>query len=218
MNAAFWHERWAQNQTGFHQDAVNPYLGRWLPALALAPDEPIFVPLCGKSHDMYWLRQQGHPVVGVELSPIATEAFFREHSLSPTRARRGTFEACEAEGIRVLCGDFFGLTRADLGPVRVVYDRAALIALPSDLRARYVRHLASLLEPDARMLLITLAYPQAQMDGPPFSVPDAEIRALYSDRYTVECAASEDVLAENARFRERGLTALRENIYLVRGH
>ena len=41
----------------------------------------VFVPLCGKTLDMVWLCQQGHTVVGCELSEIAALDFFKENSI-----------------------------------------------------------------------------------------------------------------------------------------
>ena len=78
MDTDYWRERWARSETGFHQKEINPHLQRFWSALNLAPGSRVFVPLCGKSRDMLWLRGQGHEVVGVEISPLAVEAFFAE--------------------------------------------------------------------------------------------------------------------------------------------
>lgn len=75
MNEAFWHERWARNEIGFHLGEVNPYLLRHWPSLALPNGARVLVPLCGKSLDMAWLVEQGFTVVGVELSEKAVRAF-----------------------------------------------------------------------------------------------------------------------------------------------
>lgn len=216
MEPQFWHERWRQNQIGFHQPTVNDHLVRFYPELQLAPGAGVFVPLAGKSVDMVWLRRQGHPVIGVELSPIAVQAFFAENGLFPQSTREGAFEVCEAEGVRLLCGDFFDLAPAQLADISAVYDRAALIALPADMRARYVEHLARVLPPDASMLLVTLEYPSGDMQGPPFSVTEAEARALFAPRFEVRLLAAVDRLASEPRFREKGVRRLEEKAYLLR--
>ena len=41
-----------------------------------------------------------------------------------------------------LCGDVFGVDAALLGDCAGVYDRAALIALPAEMRKRYVQTLS----------------------------------------------------------------------------
>ena len=119
------------------------------------------------------------PALGVELSPIAVQDFFRENGQTPSHEQSGKFDCCEAEGIRILCGDFFNLTKDDLAEVSAVYDRASLIALPPEMRERYARHLVSILPLAAQILLVTVDYPQAEMSGPPFAVSVSEVEALY---------------------------------------
>ncbi|PJN92627.1 thiopurine S-methyltransferase, partial [Amaricoccus sp. HAR-UPW-R2A-40] len=51
-------------------------------------------------------------------------------------------------------------------------------------RGRYAAHLAALTG-TAPQLLLAFDYDQAQLAGPPFSVTEAEIRALYEPGYRV---------------------------------
>ena len=220
MEKDFWLERWEREEIGFHQNEVNPYLRQYWQDLHLARDSVVFVPLCGKSSDMLWLREQGHQVLGVELSAIAVQAFFKESGYTPQQVTQhqvtgGKFDCCEANGIRILCGDFFDLSRDELAKVSVVYDRASLIALPPEMRVRYVRHLVSILPPATQILLITVDYPQPEMQGPPFSVASGEVEALYREYAEVHLLMQLDVLSKNPRFQERGLSRLQENIFLL---
>ncbi|MBI5449856.1 MAG: thiopurine S-methyltransferase [Gammaproteobacteria bacterium] len=215
MEQEFWLERWRKGEIGFHQSDINPYLQRYWPQLQLAPGSRVFVPLCGKSLDMLWLYQLGHAVLGVELSPQAVEGFFTDHALAAQRRSHGHFTCWQHDDIQLLCGDFFSLTAADLAGVTAVFDRAALIALPPPLRARYVEQLRRILPPQARILLVTINYPQHEMEGPPFAVPDEEVTALYGSWRTVMPLCCADVLAEQPRFRERGLTRLQESAWLL---
>lgn len=215
MKKDFWLERWEREETGFHQNAINPYLRRYWPELHLDGDRAVFVPLCGKSLDMLWLRDQGHPVVGVELSAIAVQAFFAENGYRPQHEAQEKFDRCEAGGIRILRGDFFDLCRDDLKNVAAVYDRASLIALPPEMREHYARHLASILPPATQILLVTVDYPPAEMQGPPFSVSAAEVEALFHDHAVVRMLSQAEVLAQNPRFQKRGLSRFRENIFLL---
>lgn len=213
MDISFWHDRWKQNEIGFHQADFNSHLQEFWPALGLPAKTRVFVPLCGKSRDLLWLRARGHGVLGVEVSPIAVRDFFRENRLTPQVTRRAPFETWEADGLTLLCGDFFALTPEPLADVRAVYDRASLIALPPAMRERYAAHMAALLPPAATILLITMEYPEAGMQGPPFSVEESEVRRLYENHFTVTSLLRKDILAENPRFRERGLSALHEHVY-----
>ncbi|HLF23292.1 MAG TPA: thiopurine S-methyltransferase, partial [Burkholderiales bacterium] len=107
-------------------------------------------------------------------------------------------------------------TAVDLRDIGAVYDRAALIALPTEMRRRYVEHMSAILAPNVETLLITLSYPAGEMKGPPFSVTDAEVHALYDDKFAVRRLAERDALEENARLRARGLTGLTEQAYRLR--
>lgn len=211
----YWLERWERDEIGFHQNEINPYLCQYLPQLQPAPGSEVFVPLCGKSGDMLWLRRQGYPVLGVELSVVAVQAFFGENGYTPRRIPLEKFDEWEANGIRILCGDFFDLDKDDLKKVGAVYDRASLIALPPEMRNRYVCHLYSILPPATRVLLVTLDYPQGEMSGPPFAVSPYEVAALYHQYAKISLMAQVDVLPQNPRFQERGLSRLQENIFLL---
>jgi thiopurine S-methyltransferase len=217
MQPEFWHERWRKGQIGFHQSAIDQNLTRHFPELKVAHGTRVFVPLCGKSLDLKWLRSQGYPVVGVELSALALEAFCAENGVPARRRTKGQFEIYEDSQLELHCGDFFALTPADLGEVGCVYDRAALISWAQELREPYVRHLATLLRPGTPMLLVTMEYLQSQMPGPPFSLSAAEVQALYSPYYVIEPLGRRDILASEPRLRARGITELDEACYrLVR--
>ncbi|MEJ2081035.1 MAG: thiopurine S-methyltransferase [Acidobacteriota bacterium] len=216
MDPAFWHERWQQNRIGFHLEDVNPYLRAHWAGLGLPASARILVPLCGKSVDLDWLAAQGHQVLGVEISPLAVEAFFREHGLSPhvSELRQG-LQRWQAGAISILCGDFMTLQAADLGGIDGVYDRAALIALPPARRPAYVGQLQRLAG-IVPQLLITLEHDGDPHAGPPFSVPDEEVRAHYGANYRIERCERADILGESPKFREQGLARLYETVYSLR--
>ncbi|HMK86360.1 MAG TPA: thiopurine S-methyltransferase [Steroidobacteraceae bacterium] len=217
MEPEFWHERWRSGEIGFHQSTVDRNLRRHWPSLALPKGSRVFVPLCGKSLDLLWLRDAGHSVVGVEISAVAVEAFFAENGISARRRVQGDFDILEAANLTLFRGDFFALTPALLGDVAALYDRAALVSWKGEQRPRYVEHVATLTSSAAQILLISLEYPQAQMSGPPFCVDGAEVRRLYSPLFRIEEIARGDILAYEPRFRARGLKELFEVCYhLVR--
>lgn len=216
MHQEFWQERWDRGEIGFHLRDVNPFLRRHWDSLGVAQGSRVLVPLCGKSLDLAWLAGQGLPVLGVELSEKAVEAFFAEHGLEPRIDEHGPFKRYRSESIEILCGDFFALTTQDVRDCHALYDRAALIALPDEMRRRYVAHLTEILPGDCAALLVTLDYPQEQMDGPPFAVSDALVHELYDGRWDVELLEQVDALAGNWKFIERGLTSLAERCYRMR--
>jgi thiopurine S-methyltransferase len=215
MEKDFWLERWEREEIGFHEGEVNTYLLQFWKEMKLEPAAMVFVPLCGKSLDLKWLREQGHPVLGVELSNVAVQAFFAENGYIPVHSMQGKFQHCEANGICILCGDFFDLSRKDLEAVSGVYDRASMIALPPDMRKRYVEHLVSILPAGVKILLIAIDYSQEEMAGPPFALSSDEVQKLYGKYASIKQLAQHDVLEKNSRFKSRGLTRMQESVYLL---
>ncbi|EKF74594.1 thiopurine S-methyltransferase [Alcanivorax hongdengensis A-11-3] len=209
MEKGFWEDKWQRNEIGFHLDRVHPLLSRFLPAMEWAPGSHLLVPLCGKTLDIGYLLESGFTVTGVELSAKAVVALFQQLGLDPGVSDWAGGRLYQQGALRVFQGDIFTLDGPTLGKVDGIYDRAALIALPDELRQQYARHLLALTDA-APQLLITLDYCQAQMPGPPFSVDADTVRALYADRYRIGDLSRRDILEYEPRFRERGLTALYE--------
>jgi thiopurine S-methyltransferase len=213
MTPDFWLNRWQRSELGWHEDEINRHLAEHWPRLALPSKTAVLVPLCGKSLDMLWLASRGHRVLGIDISPLAAEQFFAENQLEPRVDALGPFQRYQVDEITLLVGDFFALGPEQVAGIGAVYDRASLIALPPEMRPRYVRHLAALLPAGVCSLLITLEYDQARMKGPPFAVVEPEVRALFAPAFELETLSVFDALPESPRFRARGLEALEERIY-----
>lgn len=213
MQADFWLDRWRNAQIGFHQSATDKRLQAYWPSLKLPASSRIFVPLCGKSLDLLWLKTEGHSVAGIELSSIALESFCMEHGIPARRRALADFDIYEDERLALMRGDYFKLTRSLLGGVSAVYDRAALISWAPPLRSAYVNHLTSLTRAGTQTLLITVEYPEAQMSGPPFPLDRKAIDALYGEHHAIELLGTHDILDLEPRLRARGLTELREVAY-----
>lgn len=207
MDAEFWKARWREGQIGFHEGRPNGLLVAH--AKELGPPGRVLVPLSGKSEDMAYLASLGHEVVGVELAETAAVDFFREHGLEVEPREHGPFVERSAGGITILQGDIFDATPEWLGEFTAFYDRAAIVALPPELRPRYAAHLRALAGEKTPGLVITFEYPQEEMEGPPFSVPEAELRG-----YFPVLKALAERAADGPRARERGFT-FTERIFLV---
>ncbi|MEM8958493.1 MAG: thiopurine S-methyltransferase [Pseudomonadota bacterium] len=184
MDAEYWHRKWRDNQIAFHEPQANGLLREHLDRLGLEPGARVFLPLCGKTRDIGHLCGLGFRVVGAELSEAAVTQLFSDLDLVPEIQPFDSLRLYSAGPVSVFVGDVFALDREVLGPVAAVYDRAALVALPPDMCARYVEHVAAMTA-DAPQVVISLEYDQSTMAGPPFSVPEAEIRTLYGGRFSV---------------------------------
>lgn len=177
MEAEFWLARWQNNELGFQLDDVHPLLKQCLPQV-LGQHKRVFVPLCGKSLDMCYLATF-LPVTGVELSKIACDDFFSAYQQPFQQLSVPPFRCYSSERITLWQGDFFALSPAQLEGASLVYDRAALIALPEKMRQQYAAKLRQLLPAGSTILLVSLEYPQHEKQGPPFSVTAAEIGRLF---------------------------------------
>ena len=216
MDPDFWLQRWREGRIGFHNERVLPLLQKHWPALDLPRGSRVFVPLAGKSLDMLWLAAQGHRVLGVELSQLAVSQFFEENGLEPD-VRESNYGTHHVAGdIELILGDAFALDAAALADCTAFYDRAALIALPPALRARYVDELYARLPAGCDGLIVTLEYPQHEKDGPPFSVDEAEVRERYAPRWHVDLLERRDILGNEPRFAAEGVTALATAVYRLR--
>ncbi|MGO2339969.1 MAG: thiopurine S-methyltransferase [Psychrobacter sp.] len=197
MNPKFWQTRWQEGRIGFNQSEVNPFLIKHFSALKLPVGNRVLVPLCGKSIDMLWLSAQGYDVVGVELVETAVQAFFAEQNIVPTihqhlknPAIRYYQGQLSGQTITLWVADIFGLTADDIGRVDAVYDKAALIALPADMRAKYSEQIREI-SGKTSQLLITLNYDQSKRNGPPFSINNEQIQQYYGEYYQISELANE---------------------------
>lgn len=184
MEADFWHRKWASREIGFHLPEANPLLVEHFHKLNLSPGSRVFLPLCGKTRDIAWLLAQGYQVVGAELSEQAINELFTELALEPQTTNVAGLVHYYADNLDIFVGDVFSVSAELLGPVDAVYDRAALVALPAEMRRQYTSHLVSITAA-APQLVITYEYDQQQMSGPPFSVTEAEVRQHYAAVYKV---------------------------------
>ena len=223
MDTEYWLQRWREGRTGWHHEAVMPLLEKHWPSLGVPRNSRVFVPLCGKSLDMLWLSRQGMRVLGVDVSPIAIESFLAENQLhARTRsAAEGThYEVTNAPGgdVEIVNGDVFEVDSGAIRQCKAFYDRAALIAMPAPTRTQFARDVYMQLPAGSSGLLITLDYPEHQMQGPPFSVDEAEVHRLFDAQWKVERLERRDILASQPSFSEQGVTALHTAVYALRRH
>lgn len=215
MEPIFWHDRWQKGDIGFHQSEVNDLLRKHWPSLGFAPGSQVFVPLCGKSHDMAWLAAAGHHVIGAELSPVAVDAFFAERDLAPETRLTAGFSVKSAGPYELWCGDVFAFPVEAVAGCDAAYDRAALVAFPPEMQPRYAKKLIAILPRSARVLLVGLDFDQSVMAGPPFSTPRAQVEDLFGASFRIAALECCDGLKNSPNLKKRGVTRLEEALYLL---
>ena len=210
-----WISRWESNRIGWHAEQVNRHLNKYLDRFELSFGESVFVPLCGKTNDMQYLLEKNIKVIGVEMSNIAIEQFFSENNLDYSVSKIGQFVLYEGNGIILYCGDFFDLDSKHLKNVKAIYDRASLIALDEGLRQKYAKHLSDIIEFDARILLLTLNYPQHQRSGPPFAVSKEEVKQLFNGSFDIQELYCIEDIENEPMFQNLGVDFVEKAVYLL---
>lgn len=190
MEPSFWQNKWAQNSIGFHRAEANPLLVEHFHVLNTP--QRILIPLCGKTRDIAWLLEQGHQVVGVELVEMAIVQLFEELGVDPTIEQRTHHTHYHAPNLDIFVGDVFDTDADTIGPIDAIYDRAALVALPQEMRDRYTQHMVDVTD-NAPQLLITFTYDQSLMSGPPFSITEQEVHRQYGDHYALNSLYKEPI-------------------------
>lgn len=210
MEPYFWHKKWKSNDIAFHASEANPFLVEYYNKLSLKKGSRVFLPLCGKTLDIQWLLSNGYHVVGAELSEIAIEQLFTELRLRPTIDTLEKLKHYNANNIDIFVGDIFDVSTNILNHIDAIYDRAALVALPTEMRNRYSMHLMEITQ-QAPQLLISYEYDQNLQEGPPFSVSNEEVKQHYQKNYDVILLKSIDVIGGL-----KGKCAAKENVWLLK--
>jgi len=214
MEISYWQSRWKKDHTGWHMDTVYPNLPDYWPKLNLNRKAAVLVPLCGKSLDMLWLNEQGHRVIGVDVSKKAAQSFFEDNALSYETDSKASFTIYKSGGLEIWVGDLFKLKPHFLPGIAAIYDKAALIALPEEKREPYAGQIWNLCNKDTQILINTFEYKQEEMSGPPFAVHFEEVKQLYGEHFSIELLHEESIFENLPRFQQRGLSShLIEKVY-----
>lgn len=175
---------------------------------ACADPVRVFFPLCGKTVDMAFVakKESVAGVVGVDGVRKALEEFGQENpelQVKPVESKNGKHERFEGDKITLLKGDFFDLDEtATDGRFEAIVDRASLVAIQPTLREDYVNVMSKLIKPGGKILLVVIerrSGTEADKHGPPFSVPEVEVRRLYEGQEWVESVTLVDSSVEHSR-------------------
>jgi thiopurine S-methyltransferase len=216
MGLKFWLESWEEGRIPFHNMAVNMDLAYFWPAMEIQAGSTVLLPLCGKSVDMLWLKEQGLQVIGIELSELAVSQFMRENNLDYQKEQQVNLIKYVSDDISIYVADYFQLDKKALPAVDAIYDRGALVALPPNLWQPYVDTYLQWLKPSGRIFLKTVDYDQHVMEGPPYALCDKTVRELYRQCEKQQCLLHRyHYLADTDRFYLRGLREQSERAWMI---
>jgi len=212
-----WYNIWKKDKVGFHKQTVNTYLLKYHKQLGDLTTKRVLVPLCGKDIDMMWFLNQGSHVIGVELSPIAVNAFFSENKLTYHKRKifMPPFTIYQHHLLKLYCGDFFNLQRKNIRHIDVVYDKAALVALPKTKRIDYANKLATLMPIGCQMLLMAVEFKSHITDSPPYSITNKEIHFLFKKKFNIKLLLHKKNIPMPPHLKNRRITNTHRRVYLL---
>lgn len=186
-----WQKLWQDGIFPWHKESVNPKLEKHWKILmqAAGKEDPsqcrFFVPLCGKSKDMLFLRDQGFQVIGCEGVQQACHDFFTESQIEFELKNQSHFVAKDGK-LTIICGDFFKLKPQDLGgQVDCIWDRGSLVAIPVDRRHEYAQVMSSLVNESFGYLLASIERPVDPPGAMPHSLSYDNVKELYGQKHSV---------------------------------
>ncbi|XP_026984265.1 thiopurine S-methyltransferase isoform X2 [Sagmatias obliquidens] len=188
-----WQEKWVNHKIAFHQERGHQLLKKHLDTfLKGAKELRVFFPLCGKAVEMKWFADRGHSVVGVEISELGIREFFTEQNLSYSEE-----QIMEIPGAKVF--------KSSSGNISLYC--CSLFDLPS-----YADIMLSLTRTGFQYLLSVFSYDPTKHAGPPFYVPDAEIKTLFGSVCNIHCLEKVDAFEEGHK--SWGIDYIIEKLYL----
>ena len=114
----------------------------------------------------------------------------------------------------MLCGDFFKLSPSDLPEINAVYDYKAIIALPLEMRKKYIEHLLFCTGKKIKILLMSMEA-STEVTGPPFSVSDHEIHTLFSEHFSIRKLSQEMRTDFTEHLIKKGYIKIVKTLYLM---
>ena len=148
-NKDFWEKKWSINKPAFHNENTSYALEKFGTKLFDSAQD-VFVPLCGKSLDLIYLKNKVKSVTGIEMIEKAIIQFFNENDLKFEKLKN-TFTS---ENLEIIHGDIFKIKNTK--KFDAILDRASMIALPFNQRKNYCQILSNLLNPEGILLLTTI--------------------------------------------------------------
>ncbi len=161
FNAAYWQNRYQNNQTGWDVGAITPPLRDYFNQMPNT-GQRILVPGCGHAYEAEYLYHKGF--VHTYVADVAPEPLQRFSARVP-----------EFPQDQLLLQDFFTLQ----GPFDLIVEQTFFCAIDPGLRPDYARKCAELLAPGGKLVGLLFDTTFAHQ-GPPFGGNREEYRAYFA--------------------------------------
>ncbi|XP_077544674.1 thiopurine S-methyltransferase-like [Haemaphysalis longicornis] len=200
----FWRELWTTEGADIWQEeGVSKSLLKHKDIILAGKKEArVFLPLCGKAHELKWFLDLGHSVVGVEWVEECVRDYFVENDLQMEEdicpVTKCKIIQTPDHRLRIFICNIFDFRRECTGLFDIVWDRSGFTAMKEDDRAKYASVLKSLLAPGFSYGMWTVVYDAPWYKGPPRSADEATLREYFGD--VARVAKIDSYVIEKAAF------------------
>ena len=166
LSPQYWQDRYDQGKTGWDRGSPSPMLLEWLASGALKPCT-IFVPGCGRGHEVLGLAKAGFQVTAVDYADSAVQSLqsqLKHHQLKAEVVQADIFQFCPTQLFDA------------------IYEQTCLCAIDPAKRETYEQRITSWLRPQGKLFALFMQTYAA--DGPPFACPLGEMQKLFSTGWT----------------------------------
>ncbi|XP_077544675.1 putative thiopurine S-methyltransferase [Haemaphysalis longicornis] len=191
----YWLNEWQQGRAVWQIDGVlELLLDNKDVILAGKKQARVFIPFCGKAHELKWFMDLGHNVVGVEFVEECIREYFSENDLEIEEATCPVIN-CKIlqtpdQRLRVFVCNFFDFRRECAGLFDIVWDRSGFTAVPERDRTKYASVLKPLLAPGFSYGMWTPIYDAPWFTASPRSTDEATLLEHFGDVAKVVLVAS----------------------------
>ncbi|XP_037280158.2 thiopurine S-methyltransferase [Rhipicephalus microplus] len=184
----FWSHLWKQGHTVWQQPGVHKLLINNKETLLRGrTGARVFLPLCGKAHELRWFYDMGHNVIGVEFVEECVRSYFNDGGLQIEEATCPIIK-CKIfrtpdHRLQVFICNIFDFKRECAGIMDIVWDRSGFTAMRVEDRGRYAAVIKNLLAPGFSYGMWTVVYDsETDVDSwAPRSAGESAIRKHFGD-------------------------------------
>lgn len=204
-----WRKSWQDgDSTFFHSDNLSPIFLKMKEEIINGKDHAkVFVPFCGKVLEMKWLAENGHVVVGVEVSEDGIKQFFEENKLpyitKEIQTVSGTLYECTDKTmcLKLYCCSFYDFKPEVENNFDAVWDSAAFQASNKADRKQYVSIIHSVLKTNGKVFMAVDEF--IQKEELPLDIE--EIKNNFDGKFSVEVTDFVDANEEyQSKFKIKG--------------
>jgi SAM-dependent methyltransferase len=170
---AYWDRLYREDRAGWDLGGPAPPFVALLDAPGAPPPGRLISLGAGRGHDALFFAERGFDVVGVDFAQAAVEA---AEEMARSRQPAGS--------IRFEQRDIFALPAAYSGAFDYVLEHTCLAAMDQARRGDYAQLVRRLLRPGGTYIAIFFNHGRA--GGPPFSIDEPEIRAMFEGLLEIE--------------------------------